>query len=139
MNKKSFIIVLALLLLAIAVSGAMIYFGPDFRAPQEQKETPLAPYLTRDMALFFLGRECLAEGDVYNYASCVLDIQRRGAENEWNVIITYDGLRDDSIRASQISAIINYQDGGWLVGEIIEIQKCQPGRGQQYFSAEFCI
>ncbi len=116
-----------------------MYLQVDIRAPQEQKETPLAPYLTRDMALSLLGRECLAEGDVYNYASCALDIQRREAENQWNVLITYDGLKDDSIRASQISTMISYQEGEWVVGEIIETQKCQPGRGHQYFSAELCI
>ena len=134
MNKKILITIIFIVLLA-GVGVAWLQFAqPEL----EVNEKP-GPYLTQSMALYFLNRECLAEGDVYNYASCVVNISEEEKEKRWIVTITYDGLKDASIRASQISTIITYQEGEWIVGEITQTQKCWPHRGHQYFSVEFCI
>jgi len=136
MNKKFLITIIVITLLV----GVGIFAWLQFAQPKPRvKETPLRPYLTQDMALSLLNRECLAEGDIDNYASCVVNISEEEKEKQWLVTITYDGLFDDSVRASQIISTINYQEGEWIVGEITQTQKCQPGRGHQYFSTEFCI
>lgn len=135
MNKNFLITIIVVVLLV----GGGIFAWLQFAQPKpEVKEKP-GPYLTQDMALSFLNRECLTEGDPYSYTSCVVNIAEEEKEKQWLVTITYDGLKDDSIRASQITSIITYQEGEWVVGEMTQTQKCQPGRGHQYFSAELCI
>ena len=135
MNKKILISIIVIVLLA----GVGVFAWLQFAQPEPQTEEKLGPYLTQGMALSLLGRECLAEGDPYNYTSCVVDVLEEEKEKQWLVTITYDGLFDDSVRASQITTIITYQEGQWIVGEIAQTQKCQPGRGHQYFSTELCV
>jgi len=84
-----------------------------------------------------LGDECRQEGIGGYYNSCVINISKEN--NQWMVVITYDGLFDDSVRASRIQTNVVYQDGQWLKGEIFRTQKCWPGRGHQEFSTELCI
>ena len=102
------------------------------------------PYLTRDIALSLLQEkellffaECVEGGIQGDYNSCIMDITQE--ENQWIVTITHSGLFDDSISATRIRAIITYQDDRWIVREYSETQKCQPNRGQQEFSTEFCL
>lgn len=98
--------------------------------------------LTDEIALsllsdYLLGGDCLPERVVGYYVSCLMNITKEN--NQWLVTITYDGLSDDSIRASRIRANLIYQDGQWVKGEIFQTQKCWPGRGHQEFSAKLCI
>jgi len=135
MNKKILITIIVIVLL----SGVGIFAWLQFAEPELRVIEKPGPYLTQDMALSLLNRECLAEGDIDNYASCVVNISEEEKEKQWLVTITYDGLFDDSVRASQIISTINYQEGEWIVGEITQTHKCWPNRGHQYFSAELCI
>ena len=136
------LVVVALLLLG--TKGYLMFKETESLLPAT--ESPLTPYLTIDMALsllqekellFFTG--CALEGEPYNYQSCVIEIAQEENQWTWIVTITYDGLFDDSIRATRIKATIAYQDDQWIVRESSETQKCWPGRGHQEFSTEFCI
>ena len=135
MNKKILISIIVIVLLV----GVGVFAWLQFVQPEPQTEEKLGPYLTQGMALSLLGRECLAEGNPYNYTSCVVNILEEEKEKQWLVTIIYDGLFDDSVRAIQITSIITYQEGQWIVNEVTQTQKCWPNRGHQYFSAEFCI
>ncbi|MDD5146709.1 MAG: hypothetical protein PHN39_03145 [Candidatus Pacebacteria bacterium] len=58
----------------------------------------------------------------------------------WYVAATYDGLRDDSIKAETRYVMASYQDGSWSLGpELIKTYQCQPGRGHDTFSREPCL
>jgi len=136
------LVVVALLLLG--TKGYLMFKETESLLPAT--ESPLTPYLTIDMALsllqekellFFTG--CALEGEPYNYQSCVIEIAQEENQWTWIVTITYDGLFDDSIRATRIKAIIAYQDDQWIVKESSETQKCWPNRGHQDFSTEFCV
>lgn len=136
------LVVVALLLLG--TKGYLMFKETESLLPAT--ESPLTPYLTIDMALsllqekellFFTG--CALEGEPYNYQSCVIEIAQEENQWTWIVTITYDGLFDDSIRATRIKAIVAYQDGQWIVKESSETQKCWPNRGHQDFSTEFCV
>jgi len=142
-NLKIILIIAIFLLLGIGGYFALI---ETTKYPLPTTKSLIAPYLTRDMAisllqekelLFFTG--CALEGEPYNYQSCVIEIETIQEESQWVATITYDGLFDDSIRATRIRAIITYQNDEWVVGEFSETQKCQPNRGHQDFSTEFCI
>jgi len=131
-------------LLILGIGGYFIF--EETRPPLLITKSPLTPYLTTDMALsllqekgllFFTG--CTLEGEPYNYQSCVIEIAQEENQWTWIVTITYDGLFDDSIRATRIKAIIAYQDDQWIVKESSETQKCWPNRGHQDFSTEFCV
>ena len=140
-NLRIVLVAIAVLLLGI---GSYFVFTERTGSPLLLTESPLTPYLTTDMALsllqekellFFTG--CALEGESYSYQSCSIEVTQE--KNQWITTITYDGLFDDSIRATRIIAVIAYQDGQWIVEEFSETQKCQPNRGHQYFSAELCI
>jgi hypothetical protein len=54
------------------------------------------------------------------------------------VVLTEDGLPDDSIRA--IRYVLDYErtGGRWRLGSARRLQRCQPGRGHQRFSPAPC-
>ena len=138
---------IALVVIALLLLGTRSYFiFEETRPPLLITESLLTPYLTTDMALsllqekgllFFTG--CALEGEPYNYQSCIIEIAQEENQWIWTATITYDGLFDDSIRATRIKAIVAYQDGQWIVKESSETQKCWPNRGHQEFSTEFCV
>jgi hypothetical protein len=58
----------------------------------------------------------------------------------WYVAATYDGLKDDSIKAETRYAMASYQDGAWSLGpELTKMYQCQSGRGHDTFSREPCL
>jgi len=138
------LVVVALLLLG---TGSYFVFIERTKSPLPVTESPLTPYLTTDMALSLLREKdllspfagCYLEGEPYSYQSCVIEIAQEANQWMWTATITYNGLFDDSIRATRIKAIVAYQDGQWIVKESSETQKCWPNRGHQEFSAEFCV
>jgi len=141
MNKKILIpIILIILLIGVGIFSWQYFNVPkeEINILEEKKEKP-GPYLTQSMVLSLLDRECLAEGDPYSYTSCIVNILEEEKEKQWLITIIYDGLKDDSVRASKITSIITYQEGQWVVDETTQTQKCWPGRGHQYFSSELCI
>jgi len=109
----------------------------QFKVDKRTGRIILRPELTKEVALSLLQSECISEGVVGAYASCVVNILEE--ENQWVVTITYDGLFDDSVRATRFRAIITHKEGQWIKGEIVQTQKCWPNRGHQYFSIERCI
>jgi len=80
---------------------------------------------------------CYLKGVENEYRSCILDISKE--KDRWVVMITYDGLYDDSIKAERISAIVVHKNKEWIISEIFEEYQCQPGRGHQDFSTELCL
>lgn len=146
MNQKGFANIILVIIIVILV-GLVGYFA-FIRKPEAPPVTPTPSptteeaELTNEIALSLLkndlfGGECRPEGAVYDYDSCTMNISKEN--NQWIVTITYDGLKDDSIKASRIRTNVTYQNGQWVKGEISRSQQCWPGRGHQDFSAELCI
>jgi len=145
--KNNLHIVLVVIIVMLLGIGAYFVFIERTESPLPATESPPTPYLTTNMALSLLQEknllafnECSLEGDTYNYQSCVIEVvQSIQEENQWATTITYDGLFDDSIRATRSRFIITYQDGQWDVGGFYKTQKCWPDRGHQEFAAKLCI
>lgn len=99
------------------------------------------PQLTNETALAVLQSElfaeCLPGGMPESYRSCITEVFREG--EGWRVRVTYDGLYDDSVKASRVEAYIVNQDGQWLASDISEMNQCHAGRGHQDFSNELCL
>lgn len=97
--------------------------------------------LTEETALSLLAgglpSECIAGGVEGVYRSCNVVIRRDG--EFWNVAVIYDGLFDDSVRASKHESRISREGGVWIAAPISSLYKCQPGRGQQEFAPDLCI
>lgn len=107
-----------------------------------------SPVLTNSIVLSLLKNDliqysenssdiCLSEGVQGSYDSCNINITKNG--NQWDVIITYDKLADDSIQATRVKSIITYVNEDWVKSSISKDQKCWPNRGHQDFSTEVCI
>ena len=140
MNKKGFVNIILVIIIIVLV-GLVGYFA-FVRKPETlpATQTPLlSPELTRETALSLLEMECSSErvpGE-RNYSSCSVDISKE--KDHWVVTITYDGLQNDSIKASRTKTIVMYRDGQWIEGETFQTQQCWPGRGHQDFSVRECI
>ncbi len=146
MNKKINLHIVLVVIAVMLLGTGGYWFIERAGAPLPATESPLTPYLTTDMALsllqekellFFTG--CALEGEPYNYQSCIIEIEFTQEKNQWIATIIYDGLFDDSVRATKIRAIIAHQDNQWVVEGSSTTQKCQLGRGHQDFSTELCI
>lgn len=127
-------IYIALAFLAIAVA---------FGAWTLSAEKTAGPALTNEMALSALKSElfdeCLPEGVAENYKSCTVEVAREGESEIWQVKVTYDGLHDDSIRASRVEARVSNVDGYWTASDVRHSTQCQVGRGHQEFGTELCV
>jgi len=55
------------------------------------------------------------------------------------VVVTLDGLLDDSIRAERWTLGFDEGDGVYTLTAALREQRCQPGRGHQDFSADECV
>jgi hypothetical protein len=55
------------------------------------------------------------------------------------VIVTLDGLLDDSIRAEQWQLEFEQTDDAYELSSAVRTLRCQPGRGHQDFTAEPCL
>lgn len=55
------------------------------------------------------------------------------------VVVTLDGLLDDSIRAERWTLGFDETDGVYTLTAALWEQRCQPGRGHQDFSADDCV
>jgi hypothetical protein len=54
------------------------------------------------------------------------------------VIVTLDGLPDDSVRAERWTLGFEPEDDVYVLAAALREQRCQPGRGHQGFSAAPC-
>ena len=55
------------------------------------------------------------------------------------VVVTLDGLLDDSIRAERWTLDFEQDAGVYTLTAALREQRCQPGRGHQDFSADDCV
>jgi hypothetical protein len=56
------------------------------------------------------------------------------------VTATFDGLLDDSVRASRYVLTLEKQtDGTWRLRSAMFSERCRPGRGHQAFSSAPCV
>jgi len=55
------------------------------------------------------------------------------------VVVTLDGLLDDSIRAERWTLGFEEDAGVYTLTAALREQRCQPGRGHQDFSADDCV
>jgi hypothetical protein len=55
------------------------------------------------------------------------------------VVVTLDGLLDDSIRAERWTLGFEQDSGVYTLTAALREQRCQPGRGHQEFSADNCV
>ena len=55
------------------------------------------------------------------------------------VVVTLDGLLDDSIRAERWTLGFEEDAGVYILTAALREQRCQPGRGHQDFSADDCV
>jgi hypothetical protein len=56
--------------------------------------------------------------------------------DEVRVLLTEDGLADDSIRAVRYRLEFSRRGRRWRLESARRVQRCQPGRGHQRFSAQ---
>jgi hypothetical protein len=54
------------------------------------------------------------------------------------VLLTEDGLADDSVRAVRFALEFRRAGGRWRLETARRTQRCQPGRGHEGFSAKPC-
>ncbi|MGH3132309.1 MAG: hypothetical protein ACRDNY_00950 [Gaiellaceae bacterium] len=55
------------------------------------------------------------------------------------VVVTLDGLLDDSVRAERWTLAFEPDGDGYRLTSARWTQRCQPGRGHQAFSASACV
>ena len=55
------------------------------------------------------------------------------------VVVTLDGLLDDSVRAERWTLGFEEGDGVYTLTAALREQRCQPDRGHQDFSADDCV
>ena len=55
------------------------------------------------------------------------------------VVVTLDGLLDDSVRAERWTLVFDEGDGVYTLTAALREQSCQRGRGHQNFSADDCV
>jgi hypothetical protein len=55
------------------------------------------------------------------------------------VVVTLDGLPDDSVRAERWLLTFDEQDGTYLLRSALRQLRCQPGRGHQAFTPDDCV
>lgn len=132
MKSKIYLI----LIIIIVVMFVFMFLRTDKNNPPDR------PILTNEIALFILKddlffEECRLEGVEDKYKSCVVNISQDG--NQWVIAITYDGLYDDSVKASRVQTTAIYKEGKWIKSDILRSQQCWPGRGHEDFSSELCI
>ena len=62
-----------------------------------------------------------------------------GSADEASVIVTRDGLADDSVRALRYRIVLERADDrSWRLRSAQRTQRCQRGRGSQAFSTKLC-
>jgi hypothetical protein len=57
-----------------------------------------------------------------------------------DVVVTLDGLLDDSVRATRFDVHLTRQsDQSWRIDSARWSQQCQPNRGHQDFTPALCV
>jgi hypothetical protein len=55
------------------------------------------------------------------------------------VIVTLDGLLDDSVRAERWLLAFDLVDDSYVLTSAVRTLRCNPGRGHEDFTAEPCL
>jgi hypothetical protein len=133
-------------LIYVAVAAAASLFAIAiwlifFAAPQASPEPQAGPELTDEAALAVLKpelfAECRSEGLEGSYKSCITESSKAG--EGWIFRVTYDGLYDDSVKASRVEAYFLYQNDHWTARDVVHMSQCYAGRGHENFSTELCV
>ena len=62
------------------------------------------------------------------------------SRQEADVVVTADGLLDDSVRATRSELhLARQRDASWRLVSARWSQQCQPNRGHQDFTPELCV
>src|SRR3989344_374286 len=115
-------------LLAFCIIAVLMFTVQKAEAP-----TGAGPTETDVLSLLSdkLSGGCVRAGVEGSYRSCTLTIEKSGESSI--VTVTYDGLFDDSVRASRIQTTVTMEGGEWIRGAVEETQQCQSSRGHQDF------
>ncbi len=143
MNQKGSSTRLIILVIVILIGGIAI--GCLIPRQEPDENTQSTPTLTKDMALTLVKHTgCLTDAteeemnlwSEKGYGYCSVEVVKD--EDAWLVVVTFNGLKDDSITAEKISAPVHYENEAWVVGTETTTQQCHKGRGHQDFSEEPC-
>ena len=105
----------------------------DFAAYQEDVDEPWEGSAAMAAAEFLrLDERTAARTSIEGMASA----EGTGPET---VVVTLDGLLDDSIRAGRWTLMFEPDGETYRLTEAKWAQRCQPGRGHQQFSPEPCV
>jgi hypothetical protein len=55
------------------------------------------------------------------------------------VIVTFDGLADDSVRATRYVLRFAPKGDNWRLDSAVRTQRCRPGRGHEAFAPDDCV
>lgn len=55
------------------------------------------------------------------------------------VVVTLDGLPDDSVRSERWTLGFDEQDGVYTLSSALREQRCRPGRGHEAYTPEPCV
>jgi hypothetical protein len=106
----------------------------DFNAFLEENRPAFAASALRT-ALEFAN---VGEGQA---ASTSVEVEEgaEGNSGEATVVVTREGLADDSVRAVRYEIFLDRNgDGTWRVRSAKRLQRCHPNRGHQDFSPQLC-
>ncbi len=67
----------------------------------------------------------------------IVDLDQNGYA--WEVTVTDEGLKDDSIEAIKTIFLMDIKNKIWTAEKLSQQYRCAPGRGQQNFSPELCL
>lgn len=106
----------------------------DFNAFLEETRPAFATSALRTALEF-------ANVDEGEAASTSVEVEEgaEGNSGEASVVVTREGLADDSVRAVRYVILLDRNgDGTWRVRSAKRLQRCHPNRGHQDFSPQLC-
>lgn len=126
------------LLIVIFVLFAILFFMTTDYSILNKKEIDI---IKEEKLSIELARQLVIDnwGDCDEHTCRELVVSIKEEDNLWEIIAIYDGLFDDSVRALRKIIPVYFEEGEWVLGEASITHRCQPGRGHQDFSSEFCI
>ena len=136
LKQKGFIVP-ALIIIIVALLAVVGYLTlgnkADSAGPQSNTNTPV---LTTNEA-----RTLVVDswGDCTPSSCTGVVVSTEQKDDRWYVIATYEGLRDDSLRAERKVALATFANSKWTLGTPTVTHSCQKNRGHQDFSTEPCL
>ncbi|HDQ16863.1 MAG TPA: hypothetical protein ENN31_01950 [Candidatus Vogelbacteria bacterium] len=129
LNISLLIIVFILLIILFFILVDYFIFNKE---DVDSEEIKLSEEVARQLVIDNWG-DC----DEFTCRELVISVEEKN--NLWEITAIYDGLFDDSVRALRKIISAFFEEGEWVLGEASITHRCQPGRGHQNFSTEFCF